>query len=126
MSKRSGTKQRFLFWILFVVTLILIAFGYWKINGSIWEEFREVQENGQTVTNDLLQEFLDTTEEIEEEMSTIEEAATEIVIEALADELNNQENYGQEESDQEAGEAGEESGFEEEGSGQEETGEEEE
>ena len=116
MAKRSEQKQRAMFWTLLVVSLVLIAFGYWKVNGKIWQEFGEETERSNLVGQELVDSLMEIRDQAQSDLDLVqdeviedfeemardqqEDMVTDAVIDNMINELDleTSENYAEEEA----------------------------
>tara|TARA_Y100000031_G_scaffold141919_1_gene170956 strand:- start:371 stop:736 length:366 start_codon:yes stop_codon:yes gene_type:complete len=119
MAKRSEQKQRAMFWALFVVSLILIVFGYWKVNGKMWQEFGKEAEKSNQVGQELVDSLMEIRDQAQSDLEVVQDEmiedfeemardqqevmATDVVIDNMVNELDleTSENYAEEENGQE-------------------------
>ncbi|MFH1315255.1 MAG: hypothetical protein ABIH67_02545 [Candidatus Uhrbacteria bacterium] len=110
MSLKDVAKQRLFHWGLFVLLLVLILFGWWKINSSNWRNLDSASIFELETSDQVLEGLHEITEEASQQLNQLEESFTEEydqtegqeipaeVIEAMIEEINNQNNYGEEEN----------------------------
>ncbi len=123
MTEEERQQRKIWFWIIFVLAMLVILYGWYRINWITWRDgfngVIEIQEQGE----ELMEEFGEIEDEATEQMIELRDQAietaqpTEEISEENVDEVieilkeNIEEQYAEEESNQE--EAGEENGQEE-------------
>ena len=110
MSFKDLAQQRIFYWSLFVLVLGLIFIGWWKVNSVNWENLKEATLIELETSDQVMDGLQEITEEAGEQFNQLEESMAEEyeegqgqeipnkVIEAMIEELNNQNNYGEEEN----------------------------
>jgi len=109
MPDKDVTKHRLFFWGMFVLVLCLIFVGWWKVNLSNWglgnvslfekDTGDQVMGSLEDISGEASQQLNQLEESMAEEFDQIKgQDVPAEVIDAMIEEINNQNNYGQEES----------------------------